>query len=327
MFTLRDAIPADAPAIAEVASRCDPSWPLTADQLLHEWQSRDPALFYTDVVAEVGGQVVGEGSIGHDNFAYQPWRFWGNVNVHPDFRGQGIGTALYGELLRRVRERGAREVRTMLSDLPHDAEGVRFLTARGFLPKWERYESSLHTEGADLHAFDDLLARVAASGIQLVSLADLAAEPQRDVWLYELDWLLFQDIPMGTALTKRPPEQWVREELGDPHLRSELSFVAVDPLRQDPLTGPYVGYSTIGWNPAGNYAYIGMTGVLREYRGRGIAKALKVAAMRALQAAGGGEIKTFNDAPNEAMLGMNRQLGFRRVATRTRYELTLEEDQ
>ena len=65
----------------------------------------------------------------------------------------------------------------------------------------------------------------------------------------------------------------------------ELSFVAVDPTRNDPLTGPYVGYSTIGWNAAGDYGYIGMTGVLREYRGRGLAKALKVAAMRALHAA------------------------------------------
>ena len=47
--------------------------------------------------------------------------------------------------------------------------------------------------------------------------------------------------------------------------------------------------------------------------------------MRALAAAGGGEIKTFNDPPNQAMLTMNERLGFKRVATRTRYELTLEE--
>ena len=54
-------------------------------------------------------------------------------------------------------------------------------------------------------------------------------------------------------------------------------------------------------NPGGFYA-IGMTGVLRGYRGLGLAKALKVTAMRALAERGGGEIRTFNDDPNVAMV-------------------------
>lgn len=275
------------------------------------------------MVAEQGGRVVGVGNIGHDNFSHEDWRYWGGLMVHPDARGQGVGTALYDELLRRVRERGAKELRTMLSDLPHDAAGVRFLTARGFEPKWERYESSLRTENADLHAFDDLMQRVEAEGIRLKSLAELADDSERNRWLYELDWILFQDVPLGLTLTKRSFGQWVKDELDDPSLRPKLSFVALDPSQNDPLTGPYVGYSTIGWNAAGEYGYIGMTGVRREYRGRGIAKALKVAAMRSLHAAGGGEIRTCNDPPNVAMLGMNEALGFRRTATRTRYELRL----
>lgn len=317
--------PADAEAIAGVRSAADPSWPVTAEQVLHFHNNRDLNFFDTEVLAEQGGRVVGAGSIGHDTFSHEDWRYWGGLVVHPEARGQGIGTALYDELLRRVQKRGAKEIRTMLSDLPHDEPGVRFIRKRGFQPTWERYESSLHTRDVDLHAFNDLLTQVEASGIRLRSLAELAGDPERNRWLYELDWILFQDVPMGLTLTKRSPEAWVKEELDDPMLRPKLSFVAIDPTRTDPLTGPYIGYSTIGWNPAGGYAYIGMTGVLREYRGRGIAKALKVAAMRSLAAAGGGEIKTFNDSPNKTMLRMNEALGFRRTATRTRYELTLEE--
>lgn len=324
-FTLRAAhYPADTQAIAEVKNAADPSWPTTAEMLLHSYESRSPAHAYADVVAERDGRVVGVGSLGPDTFAHEDWRYWGGLLVHPEAQRAGIGAAIYDELLRWAKARGARELRTMLSDLPHDAAGVEFLKKRGFEAKWERYESSLHTRNADLHAFDDLLARVAAGGIRLVPLSELGG-PQHQHWLYELDWLLFQDVPLGLTLTRRPLEEWVKDELDDPTLRPQLSFVALDPTQNDPLTGPYIGYSTIGWNPAGDYAYIGMTGVRREYRGWGIAKALKVAAMRALAAAGGGEIKTFNDPPNKAMLTMNERLGFKRVATRTRYELTLEE--
>ncbi|MFC4638043.1 GNAT family N-acetyltransferase [Deinococcus hohokamensis] len=315
-------VPDDLEAVAAVRSAANPDWPVTADQLAREIANRDPALYYTEVLAEQDGQVVGVGVASHDDFSFEPWRYWGTVTVHPDVQGQGIGSALYGEVLGRLQARGARELRAMSSDRPQDARGRTFLERRGFQVGWERYESRLNTADTNLDRFDELLARVQASGVRLVSIADLAADPQRDRRLYELDWRLFQDVPMGTVLTRRPFETWIKDELDDPDMRLDLSFVALRDDLDDPLTGPYVGYSSLGHNPAGFY-YIGMTGVRREDRGLGVAKALKVSAMRALQAAGGGEIRTFNDAPNRAMLGMNEALGFVRAATRYRYELHL----
>lgn len=316
--------PGDYPEAAAVLSAADPEWPVTPD-LLRVWdEAADPDLFLTEAVAEQRGRVVGVGRVGHDDFAFEEWRYWGNLSVHPEARGQGIGGALYDELLTRVQSRGAREVRTMLTDQPHHAPGRAFLERRGFRVAWERYESRLDTREVDLNAFDGLLAGVAADGVELRSITDLTGDPERNRRLWELDWLLFQDVPMGTALTRRPFEAWVRQELEDPTFAPELSFVALRPGLDDPLTGPYIGYSTLGRNPAGFY-YIGMTGVRRGDRGRGIAKALKVAAMRALAAAGGGEIRTFNDPPNVAMLGMNQSLGFVRGPTHLRYELRLEE--
>lgn len=325
-FVLREVrAPEDFSAIAEVRSASSPDWPVSAEQIGREHANRDPQLYFTGLVAEQHGRIVGVGSGGHDDFSFKEWRYWGGLGVHPDARGQGIGSALYTELMRRVRERGAREVRTMLSDQPHDAPGRAFLERRGFRVVWERFESSLHTVQADLGALDGLLASMEAEGIRLVPIADLVADPQRDQRLYELDWRLFQDVPMGSVLTRRPFETWIKEELQDPDMRLDLSFVAVRDGLNDPLTGPYVGYTSLGWN-AGGFYYIGMTGVRREDRGRGVAKALKMASMRALQTSGGGLIRTFNDAPNQAMLSMNSQLGFRRTATRYRYELQLDRD-
>lgn len=323
-FTLREPRkPDDFAQIAALLSAADPDWPVTPD-LLAVWDAaHDPALYRLELVAEQSGRIVGVGHVGHDDFAFEEWRYFGGVTVHPDARRRGVGSALYGALMDRARERGAQDIRSMLSDQDRDAPGRAFLAARGFTRTWDRFESRLNTAGADLDAFDDLMGAVAAGGVQLRSVADLAGDPERDRRLWELDWQLFQDVPMGQTLTRRPLDAWLKQELHDPTFSHELSFVAVRPELNDPLTGPYVGYSTLMSNPAGFYV-IGMTGVRREERGRGVAKALKVAAMRALAAAGGGEIRTFNDPPNRAMLNMNRALGFQRGPTHSRYELHLD---
>ncbi|MFT2721460.1 N-acetyltransferase family protein [Deinococcus sp. A31D244] len=323
-FTLRGLRkPDDFAQIAALLSAADPDWPVTPDMLVVWDAAHDPNLYRYELVAEQNGRIVGVGNAGHDDFAFEEWRYFGGLTVHPDARGQGIGRALYAALLEHLRARGAQDIRTMLSDQDRDAPGRAFLAARGFTRTWDRFESRLHTDAADLTAFGDLLSAVAADGVQLRSVADLAGDPERDRRLWELDWKLFQDVPMGQTLTRRPFDAWVRQEIEDPTFSHDLSFVAVRPDVQDPLTGPYVGYSSLMRNPAGFYV-IGMTGVRREDRGRGVAKALKVAAMRALAAAGGGEIRTFNDPPNKAMLNMNRALGFQRGPTRSRYELHLD---
>jgi predicted N-acetyltransferase YhbS len=322
-FHLREfRIPGDYVDAAWVLSAANPEWPVTPE-LLQTWdEAEDPNLFRTDLVAEQGGRVVGVGRVGHDDFAFEEWRYWGNFSVHPEAREQGVGGAMYRELLAQVQARGAREVRTMLSDGAHHAAGRAFLAARGWKVVWERFESRIQTSETDLSRFGPLMESVAAHGIELHSVASLAADPKRNRQLWELDWLLFQDVPMGTALTKRPFEAWEKQELEDPTFSADFSFVAVRPGLNDPLTGDYVGYSTLMQNPSGFYV-IGMTGVRREDRGKGVAKALKVAAMQALNAHGGGEIRTFNDAPNAAMLGMNQALGFVRGPTHLRYELQL----
>lgn len=321
-LTLREAQRSDFPALAEILGLTQPDWPTGAEDLQRQDDTRDPAHFALRVVAEQAGQIVGVGHVGHDDFAFEPWRYWSALDVHPDFQRQGVGTALYSELKRHLQERGAREVRTMLSSKPQDAAGRAFLERRGWRVGWERFESQLDTRDTDLSTFDGLLTGVAEQGVRLMSLAELAADPDRDRRLHELDWLLFQDVPSGLTPTKKSLDQWVKDELADPQLRPELSFVAVGDGPSDPLTGSYVGYSTIG-KSRGEHYYIGMTGVLRSHRGRGLAKALKVAAMRELQAQGGGVIKTFNDTPNRAMLTMNEALGFQRTATMYRYELEL----
>jgi RimJ/RimL family protein N-acetyltransferase len=54
-----------------------------------------------------------------------------------------------------------------------------------------------------------------------------------------------------------------------------------------------------------------MTGVSRRARGRGIARALKLAQIRAAQAAGFRQLRTQNDVANAPMRRVNQRLGYR----------------
>ena len=55
-----------------------------------------------------------------------------------------------------------------------------------------------------------------------------------------------------------------------------------------------------------------LTGVLAEYRGRGIAQALKVRTIQFARERGYREIRTSNDSTNAPMLHINDLIGFRR---------------
>jgi GNAT superfamily N-acetyltransferase len=56
--------------------------------------------------------------------------------------------------------------------------------------------------------------------------------------------------------------------------------------------------------------YQGLTGVRREYRGKGVAMALKLKTIEYAQRHGYAVIKTWNESNNVGMLAINEKLGF-----------------
>ena len=92
----------------------------------------------------------------------------------------------------------------------------------------------------------------------------------------------------------------------DPGLVPEAYAIAKD-------RSTYIGLSTIrrlDKEPRGLFQ--ALTGVRREYRGKGIAFAMKLKVIEYAQKNGFERIKTENATTNVPMLGINTRLGFKR---------------
>lgn len=119
---------------------------------------------------------------------------------------------------------------------------------------------------------------------------------------YQLEQDLLEDVPMPEKYESEPFESWWahfnREEV-----KFEYMFLALDGERP-------VGLSQIRPNSVDpTLALTGLTGVRREYRRRGLATALKLAAMSNAKALGVKSLYTDNEE-NNPMLQLNYRLGF-----------------
>ena len=124
--------------------------------------------------------------------------------------------------------------------------------------------------------------------------------------LHELVQIISADMPSVASFTPTSYEQWEAFELKNPNLLPEGYMIAKDGSN-------YVGLSTV-WRidkePRGLVQ--GNTGVRREYRGRGIAVALKLKVIDFARRNGYEKVKTWNASDNVPMLAVNTKLGFKR---------------
>src|SRR6266566_3019487 len=124
--------------------------------------------------------------------------------------------------------------------------------------------------------------------------------------VHELVQLITADMPREAAFTPLKYEQWETFSLKNPQMVPDSYIIARD--------GPkYVGISNVHRiDTEPGVLHQDDTGVTREYRGRGIATALKLKVIEYTKKNGYRMIKTWNDSDNWPMLAVNTKLGFKR---------------
>ena len=220
--------------------------------------------------------------------------------VAPEHRKQGLGSALYEEALRFAGERGSQSLRTYLRLFRPDDPGPSFLERRGFVEVDREVPVML-----DLTAFDPAPhCRSLPESLRLLSLAEAGDTEANRRKLHALDARIHPDVPTNDTHADHPAfEEWVKL-LNGPEYDPNAVILAAN------LEDDWVGLSVLGFQEHTNIAWTNITGVLPEYRGQGLALALKLGALDAARARGCLLILTENHEDNVPMRAINQKLGF-----------------
>ncbi|MCO5184362.1 MAG: GNAT family N-acetyltransferase [Anaerolineae bacterium] len=180
------------------------------------------------------------------------------------------------------------------------------LERHGFRSVLFQVASKLDVTTFDSSIYAPLLNKLAEENIQIKSLDELMkTDPAWERKLYEMQFIARSDIPRkpGVTATKVPFAEW-RKQRQRSDFKPTLWMVAVTD------NGDYVGTGNF-WvrDPEHRLADNGFLGILRPYRRRGIARALKVTLIKQAQRERIQSVYTSNEQ-NNPMLQLNLQLGF-----------------
>jgi GNAT superfamily N-acetyltransferase len=301
----------------------------TAEDLLPTWQDEyEPK---TLLVARRDGRIIGRGTY---DFGVEPGDpvAWLAVQVVPDERHRGVGSALFDRMVELAVAQGRAvlqgnsatqanlpggtiESPTGFGSVPLADPGVRFALARGFRLAQVSRESRLELDGFD--AASRLVAALEETGpdYRVISWTGHTPEKYRDD-LAMLHNRLRTDSPRGELDIDGPDWDAERiraeDELHNSGSRSTFLVVA-----EHIPSGRLVGYNDL-WVPADPSVEVTQqdTLVTSDHRGHRLGMLLKLAGIAQLQelAPGHPAIITFNAEENRPMLDVNEALGFEPIS-------------
>jgi RimJ/RimL family protein N-acetyltransferase len=134
--------------------------------------------------------------------------------------------------------------------------------------------------------------------------------------LHRIDEEATRDMPAFEVVEEIPYEDWCNFVWDSPLFTRDGSFGAV-------VDGRVASVSFLFADVELGRGMNMFTGTSREHRGRGLARAVKLATTNWAAANGVTQIVTMNDETNAPMLALNRRLGYVACGRRVEYALDL----
>ena len=217
----------------------------------------------------------------------------GSVAVAPAFRRTGVGSALLDALSVWARDLGY--VDLMGSVKETDDVSLAWTRRRGFVEIGRNSILALDLTRAMKPTVQ------APDGIEVVAWAE---RPDAATGMYAVAREAYPDVPGEEDAEIAPLEEWLAMDMQGAGDRPEATFVA---LAGDKV----VAYAKLSLSLARpTVAMHDMTGVLRAWRGRGIARALKAAEIAWAMENGYERLETQNEERNEPIRRLNERYGY-----------------
>jgi mycothiol synthase len=235
------------------------------------------------LLVELDGEVAGSGLARRSDFAGSGFVA---PRVLPEFRRRGVGTALLIRSAKHLQAHGFAAAHALVDD----AGSLAFAEQFGFREVDRQVEQVL--------TIDEAVPETALpEGIEIVSLAERPELFERTYTDLALE--AFEDMPTEATIAVSS-EDWKREWLPWP----KASFVAL-------AGGELVGCAgLIRDHDTPDRAEHSLTAVRREWRRRGVGRALKQRTIAWAAANGISEVYTWTQRGNDDMRRLNEQLGY-----------------
>jgi len=220
--------------------------------------------------------------------------------VRPAARRHGVGGALLRALAQHCQDRG----HTTVAALADDEGSAAFARRFGF--------TEVNREVEMLRTIGDEPPPDIPDGVQIVTVAD-----RPELWEQAYHRVHATLADMAHATTQQVTlEEWHRDWIKTP----EAAFTAL-------AGGEVIGVASLLFDPDDpSRAETGYTAVRREWRGRGVADALKRSTLAWAAGHGIAEVYTWTQQGNARMRAVNERLGYRYGIVSIRFESPLPLD-
>ena len=301
--TVRPATEADAALSADLMTA---SWTTDAEDpviVAYRWAHPRAGWRHGRFIAEVGGQPVAFLEWQHGAFEELPERHcWVDVYLDLARMDEALLDDLWAWIEQAAGDEGALTLNAACGE--DEREVLAALARRGYAQKrTDRvWTLDLHKHGARLTTEAAAAReRMQAAGIALTTL-DRWTDAGRFRKLHELNELMRQDVPHTSPLLPQTLDDF-KNRVEAPNVRWDRYWVALD-------GDDAVAVSFLSFPPVRGAVWTGFTGAHPRYRGRGIARAVKLQTLAQAVELGIGEVRTDNDSENAPMLHINETLGY-----------------
>lgn len=296
----------EASLAADVMTAAFPREPQDAVITARRWQYPKDGWVSGRFIAELDGEPAAYLEWIHGPWALLPERHcWVEVWMDLKHMDEKILTDLWMWIEERAVAEGARTLAAACGE--DEPEMITALESLGY--EHERTERvwtlDLRRHGARLTADAEATrARMQDAGITLTPLSAWN-DPDRHRKLHELNELTRLDVPHTAPILPQTLADFM-VRVDSPNTPSDRWWVALH--ADDPVAMSYLSYP-----PERGVVWTAYTGCHPCYRGRGIARAVKLQSLAQAIELGVPEVRTDNDSENGAMLHINETLGYERM--------------